>query len=139
MIDVLGLVFLIAVLAFVVSGMWGPWRGGWRLTVGYQRAPTARHGQHRVILRNDSNHPVAFRRFELVRSHKRSAGDAVLISDSVEGGAMFTVGPHETRVVIFREAPDWEASDRPWQYGKLFVRIWPDRRSEPLWYPLMER
>ena len=133
------LVFLALILAFVVLQMWGPWRKGWRLTVGYQRAPTARHGQHRVLLRNDFDEPVGFRRFELVRSRKRSAGDMVLISDDVDGGPMFTVEPHGTRIVIFRDAPDWEASDRPWEYGKLFVRIWPDRRSEPLWYPLDER
>jgi hypothetical protein len=36
-------------------------------------------------------------------------------------------------------AADWQVSDRPWEYGKLFVRIWPEGRSEPLWYPLDER
>jgi hypothetical protein len=138
-IDVLGLVFLVAVLVFVASGMWGPWRGGWRFTVGYQRAPGAGDRQHRVLLRNDFDAPVGFHRFELVRSKKRSTGDMIIVSDTVEGGSMFTVEPRDTRVVVFRGASDWAVSDRPWEYGKLFVRIWPDRRSEPLWYRLEER
>jgi len=138
-IDVLGLVFLVAVLGFLLIQSVGPWRRGWRLTVGYQRAAAAQDSQHRVILRNDFDEPVAFRHFELVRSKKRSTGDMIVVSDTVEGGPFFTLGPRETRTVVFRGAGDWAVSDRPWEYGKLYVRIWPDRRSEPLWFPLEER
>lgn len=136
----LGLVSLVVILAFLLLQVVGPWRKGWRLTVGYQReANSATNHQHRVTLRNDYDDAVAFRRFELVRSKKRSADDMIIVSDVVEGGPMFTVEPRDTRVVVFRGAADWEVSDRPWEYGKLFVRIWPAGRMEPLWYPLEER
>lgn len=138
--DILGLASLVLVLAFLLLQAVGPWRKGWRLTVGYRREEnSAQNNQHRVTLRNDFDNPVAFRRFELVRSKRRSAGDMIIVSDAVEGGPMFTVEPRDTRVIVFRGAADWEVSDRPWEYGKLFVRIWPAGRMEPLWYELDER
>ncbi len=135
----IALIYLVIVLGFLLIQVVGPWRKGWRLRVRYDRRPELPTGRHSIILANDHDEPIAFRRFELVRSRKRSTADMAVVSDRVDGGAWLTVEPHAERWIVFREAPDLDASANPRRdYGPLYVRIWPDRRSEPLWYRLFE-